>query len=216
MEIKYWADIACPYCYVGITRLAKALNELKIADQTSLQFMSFQLDPTLPMTTKLTMPDYYAKSHKISKDQALAQLHKIDQFAATASLTIKMENAIPVNTLAAHRLIKYVETLNDQRLLNQTINQLYQLYFVANKSIANNDILTSSMTKLGLDASEVTEILNSNKYEDKVRKDERQAFMIGMPSAPLFVINNKYSITGAQPYEVFVESLKKINQGRTN
>ncbi|MRN07720.1 DsbA family oxidoreductase [Lactobacillus sp. 0.1XD8-4] len=210
MEIKYWADIACPYCYVGIIRLRKALNELKLADKTPLQFMSFQLDPTLPTVTKLTMVDYYAKNHKLTKDQALVQLQKIDYFAATADLTIKMENAIPVNTLAAHRLIKYVETLNDQSLLMQTINQLYQLYFVANDPIANYDVLTSAMTKIGFDATKITSILNSNKYEDKVRKDERQAFMIGMPSAPLFVINNKYSITGAQPYEVFVEALKKV------
>ena len=42
MEIQYWADIACPYCYMGITQLQRALKELKIADQTPLKFMSFQ------------------------------------------------------------------------------------------------------------------------------------------------------------------------------
>ena len=106
MEIQYWADIACPYCYMGITQLQRALKELKIADQTPLKFMSFQLDPTLPTTTDLSMTEYYAKTHQLTKQEAVTQIHKIDQLAADIDLPIKMENAIPVNTLAAHRLIK--------------------------------------------------------------------------------------------------------------
>lgn len=208
MEIQYWADIACPYCYMGITQLQRALKELKIADQTPLKFMSFQLDPTLPTTTDLSMTEYYAKTHQLTKQEAVTQIHKIDQLAADIDLPIKMENAIPVNTLAAHRLIKYIESLNDQALLNKAVKRLYQLYF--NESIADYEALTVAMNEIGLPVADVKKVLESNQYEDEVRKNERRAFMIGMPSAPLFVINNKYSINGAQPYEVFLEALKKV------
>ena len=121
-----------------------------------------------------------------------------------------MEAAIPVNTLAAHRLIKYVESLNNQALLNKTVKRLYQVYFNDNKSIADNKVLTNAMSAIGLPTDDVKSVLESGKFETEVRKNERRAFMIGMPSAPLFVINNKYSITGAQPYEVFLEALKKV------
>ena len=210
MEIQYWADIACPYCYMGITQLQRALKELKIADQTPLKFMSFQLDPTLPTTTDLSMTEYYAKIHQLTKQEAVTQIHKIDQLAADIDLPIKMENAIPVNTLAAHRLIKYIESLNDQALLNKAVKRLYQLYFNDNESIADYEALTVAMNEIGLPVADVKKVLESNQYEDEVRKNERRAFMIGMPSAPLFVINNKYSINGAQPYEVFLEALKKV------
>ena len=66
------------------------------------------------------------------------------------------------------------------------------------------------MNEIVLPVADVKKVLESNQYKDEVRKNERRAFMIGMPSAPLFVINNKYSITGAQPYEVFLEALKKV------
>ena len=72
------------------------------------------------------------------------------------------------------------------------------------------EALTGAMNEIGLPIADVKKVLESNQYEDEVRKNERRAFMIGMPSAPLFVINNKYSITGAQPYEVFLEALKKV------
>ena len=210
MEIQYWADIACPYCYMGITQLQRALKELKIADQTPLKFMSFQLDPTLPTTTDLSMTEYYAKTHQLTKQEAITQIQKIDQLAADIDLPIKMENAIPVNTLAAHRLIKYIESLNDQALLNKAVKRLYQLYFNDNESIADYEALTVAMDEIGLPVADVKKVLESNQYEDEVRKNERRAFMIGMPSAPLFVINNKYSITGAHPYGVFLEALKKV------
>ena len=197
MEIQYWADIACPYCYMGITQLQRALKELKIADQTPLKFMSFQLDPTLPTTTDLSMTEYYAKAHQLTKQEALTQIQKIDQLAADIDLPIKMENAIPVNTLAAHRLIKYIESLNDQALLNKAVKRLYQLYFNDNESITDYEALTVAMNEIRLPVADVKKVLESNQYEDEVRKNERRAFMIGMPSAPLFVINNKYSITGA-------------------
>ena len=175
MEIQYWADIACPYCYMGITQLQRALKKLKIAEQTPLKFMSFQLDPTLPTTTDLSMTEYYAKTHQLTKQEAATQIQKIDQLAADIDLPIKMENAIPVN-----------------------------------ESIADYEALTGAMNEIGLPVADVKKVLESNQYEDEVRKNERRAFMIGMPSAPLFVINNKYSITGAQPYEVFLKALKKV------
>ncbi|MCC4323635.1 DsbA family protein [Limosilactobacillus reuteri] len=182
MEIQYWADIACPYCYMGITQLQRALKELKIADQTPLKFMSFQLDPTLPTTTDLSMTEYYAKTHQLTKQEAATQIQKIDQLAADIDLPI----------------------------LNKAVKRLYQLYFNDNESIADYEALTVAMNEIGLPVANVKKVLESNQYEDEVRKNERRAFMIGMPSAPLFVINNKYSITGAQPYEVFLEALKKV------
>ena len=148
MESQYWADIACPYCYMGITQLQRALKELKIADQTPLKFMSFQLDPTLPTITDLSMTEYYAKTHQLTKQEAATQIQKIDQLAADIDLPIKMENAIPVNTLAAHRLIKYIESLNDQALLNKAVKRLYQLYFNDNESITDYEALTVAMNEI--------------------------------------------------------------------
>ncbi|OYS90447.1 DsbA family oxidoreductase, partial [Limosilactobacillus reuteri] len=210
MEIQYWADIACPYCYMGITQLQRALKELKIADQTPLKFMSFQLDPTLPTTTDLSMTEYYAKTHQLTKQEAATQIQKIDQLAADIDLPIKMENAIPVNTLAAHRLIKYIESLNDQALLNKAVKRLYQLYFNDNESITDYEALTVAMNEIRLPVASVKKVLESNHYEDEVRKNTRRAFILGMPSAPLFVIINKYSIPVALHYEVILDDLNTV------
>ena len=53
-------------------------------------------------------------------------------------------------------------------------------------------------------------MLDSDKYHDDVISDEVEAQQSGIHAAPFFVINNKYAISGAQPYEVFVKALKQV------
>ena len=38
-----------------------------------------------------------------------------------------------------------------------------------------------------------------------------EAVQLGVQGVPFFVINDKYAINGAQPYEVIVNALKKIS-----
>ena len=50
MEIKYWSDIACPFCYIGSNNMKKALKDLDLQDKVPLKFLSYQLDPNAPTT----------------------------------------------------------------------------------------------------------------------------------------------------------------------
>ena len=45
MVIDIWSDMVCPFCYIGKRRLEKALSLFDGADEVSLRFRSFQLDP---------------------------------------------------------------------------------------------------------------------------------------------------------------------------
>lgn len=40
--------------------------------------------------------------------------------------------------------------------------------------------------------------------------DEAEAHQSGIQGVPFFVINNKYGISGAQPYELFIKALKQV------
>ncbi len=62
----------------------------------------------------------------------------------------------------------------------------------------------------GLSKEEIREVLSSEKFADKVREEEMEARQIGVQGVPFFVINRKYAISGAQPVEVFVQSIQKV------
>ncbi|MFB9768740.1 DsbA family oxidoreductase [Lactiplantibacillus modestisalitolerans] len=210
MEIKYWSDIACPFCYIGSTRMKRALKELGLAATTPLEFKAFQLDPTLPTTTKADMVTNFSTGHGMSRDQARAQMNQIAAMGAEDGLKVDLINAVPTNTLDAHRVIKFAATKHDADLTERVINALYQVYFSQGESIADHAVLTAAAVKSGLDATEVQAVLASNQFEQAVRTDEAEAQQLGIHGAPFFVINNHYGISGAQPYDTMVDALKQI------
>ena len=109
MEIMYWSDIACPFCYIGVTRLKRALTQLGLADTTPLDFKAYQLDPTLKATSDVKMAEHFAQAHGMTAKQASQRLAQIELAAAPDGLDLDYANAIPVNTMTAHRLIKYAK-----------------------------------------------------------------------------------------------------------
>ena len=62
----------------------------------------------------------------------------------------------------------------------------------------------------GLDTEELREVLNSNRYHDDVVMDEREAAYHGVHAVPFFVINGKYSISGAPDTEGLRQALLKL------
>lgn len=215
MEIMYWSDIACPFCYIGSNRMKKAMKEVGIYDDTKLEFKSFQLDPGAPKETDEKFIVHMSGGDKSREQQAQMQMDYIGQMAKQEGLAFDIENAKFTNTMDAHRLIKFAETKGDRDLVERVITRFYKVFFGDADNIADHNVLVNAAVEAGLNKLEVEEVLNSNKYEDVVRRDEIEAYQSGVQAAPFFVINHKYAISGAQPYEVFVNALKKVQAEET-
>src|SRR5699024_10964209 len=64
--------------------------------------------------------------------------------------------------------------------------------------------------EVGLDAQEVLFVLqDEKKYANTVKRDQMIAQQMGVRGVPFFVLNEKYSISGAQPSQTFLGSLEK-------
>lgn len=210
MEIKYWSDIACPFCYIGSNRMKRAMKELGIYNTTELEFKSFELDPTTPKETTEGYINHFTQGNKSMEDQAKQQMAYIEKMAHDDGLSMDINSVIPTNTVDAHRLIKLANSKHDPVLTENLIRRFYQVYFNDGHSIADHNVLVNAATEVGLYKDEVEVILNSDKYFQEVKADEIEAMQSGIHAAPFFVINNKYSINGAQPYEVFINALKQV------
>ncbi|GEO68188.1 DsbA family oxidoreductase [Levilactobacillus acidifarinae] len=210
MEIEYWSDIACPFCYIGSTRMKRALRELGLAATTLLKLKAFQLDPMLPTTTQQTMVENFAHGHGMTTAQAEQQIQQISQMGASDGLNVDLQHAIPTNTLDAHRLIKLAATFNNAKLVERVIDALYQVYFSQHLSIADLDVLRATAIQAGLPADQVQATLETNRFAQAVRDDEHEAHQLGIQGAPFFVINHHYGLSGAQPYATMVAALKQI------
>lgn len=211
MEIKYWSDIACPFCYIGSTRMKRAMKEIGIYDNTKLELKSFELNPMeVKHAHQGDYINHFTGGNPALADRAKQQMAYISQMAAGEGLEFHLNKVVPTNTKDAHRLIKLAESKKDPALTERVINRFYKVYFTDGKSIADKTVLINAAVEAGLDRNEVSEFLKTDKYAKEVMLDEVEAHQVGIQGAPFFVINNKYAISGAQSYEVFLETLKKV------
>lgn len=209
MKIEVWSDYVCPFCYIGKRRLEIALNKFEHKDEVEVVFKSFELDPSAKKKYEENIHEIIAKKYGISVEQAKASNNQIVEQAKAIDLNYNFDNLIPTNTFDAHRLSHYAKT---EGKMNKISERLLKAYFVDSLNISDHKVLANLAGEVGLNSEEALKILESDKYGDEVRKDEESASKLRISGVPYFVFNNKYSVSGAQPPELFLELLEKVKK----
>ena len=207
MKVEVWSDIMCPFCYIGKRHFEQALLQFGAAGAITLEWKSFQLDPTLPKHAAYQDTYQYLSARKgIDPAQAKEMTTNIIEAGNAAGLTFRFDRAIVANTFDAHRLLHFAKT---HQLGNALKEQLFRAHFSDGKNIADADILTTLAGEVGLDAKAAQQVIQSNQYADAVADDIREARQIGIQGVPFFIFNRKYAVSGAQPATVFLQTLEK-------
>ena len=84
---------------------------------------------------------------------------------------------------------------------------MYSAYFEQSKPLFSHEDILAITDELGLDHASVIAVLVSDNYRDLVLQDQDVARQLGANGVPFFVIDMKYGISGAQPQEVFSQTL---------
>ena len=65
---------------------------------------------------------------------------------------------------------------------------------------------------VGLNRAEFVTALDDPQYDELVQMDIDQAREYGLNSVPALVFDNKYLISGAQPYAVLVQATEQVQK----
>lgn len=206
LKIQIWSDVMCPFCYIGKRKLEEALSQFENKDSVAIEWKSFQLDPSFTATPNESIIDHLAEKYQKNTDWAKTMVQNMTQNAKASGLDFHFEKAILANSLHAHRLLHLAKK---HHLSNQLEEVLFKAYLTDGKNV--NDLVTLKELGLevGLEAEAIEEVLHSNMYADAVQEDQEEAQAIGVSGVPFFVIDNKYTVSGAQPSEVFLKTLEK-------
>jgi predicted DsbA family dithiol-disulfide isomerase len=170
-------------------------------------YRCFELDPKAERDIKENIYEKLAQKYGMSVAQAKANTENVVRMAKEVGLDYQMETQILTNTFDAHRLTMYAKT---QGLMKEMTERILRAYFTESKHIGDHETLLELAMEVGLNKEAVEKMLASDEMADAVRGDEQTAGQYGITAVPFFLINKKYALTGAQPTEVFVQSLKKI------
>lgn len=207
MKIEVWSDFVCPFCYMGKRILEKALSQFAHRDQVEVVFKSFELNPNEKNNPNRSVNEVLAEKYGMSIEEAQRMNEQVAGRAKTFGLTYNIQGMKQCNTFDAHRLFKLAETKGKGVEMTE---RLFKAYFTDGLFLGGKDVLISLAKEVGLDEKEAQDVLATDTYAKEVRSDESEARSIGVQGVPFFVVNQKYAISGAQPLELFIDTLNKV------
>ncbi|WP_366923374.1 DsbA family protein [Metallumcola ferriviriculae] len=87
---------------------------------------------------------------------------------------------------------------------------LFQAYFKERKNIGDREVLLQLAEKAGFLREEVQKAWQNPIFEERLKQFSADASKKGATGVPTFVINDRYRIVGAQPYEEFQKIFNNI------
>ena len=209
INLTIWSDFACPYCYIGETRLQQAIEELGLQNDVEVNFRAFELDPTAPKEVTTTTPERFAKKYGLSVEDAKKQIEHISQLGREAGLDFRYMTTQYSNTRDAHRLMKLAENSYDAATVGRLNEALFAAYFTENLVLSDHKVLLEKGVAAGMDEADVKRVLDTHEFDDDVRLDEREAMMRGVRGVPYVIFNGSFAVPGALTVEGFKSALQR-------
>ena len=206
MDVEIWSDIACPWCYVGKRRFEAALAQFEHADEVSVTWRSFELDPTAPHERKGDLAARLAEKYGMTLEQARASQRELTQVAAAEGLDFRFDIARSGLTFDGHRVIHLAAEHGCQDAMKE---RLLRAYFGEGELIGDSETLVRLATEVGLPEAEVRATVTGDRYADAVREDEQDAQRLGISAVPTFVVDRALGASGAHPPEQLLDLLRQ-------
>jgi predicted DsbA family dithiol-disulfide isomerase len=87
---------------------------------------------------------------------------------------------------------------------------MFRAYWQRANNIGDIDVLAEIAHSIGLERAAFLAALNDEAYEAQVEADIEQAYQYGLTGVPASIFNNRYLVSGAQPYEVLKQVVEKV------
>jgi predicted DsbA family dithiol-disulfide isomerase len=146
------------------------------------------------------LPDY------VRQKRALGSEQRLQEIANSYGMKFRSTERI-YNTRLAHEATEYAR---ERGKGNEYHKVIFRKVYAEGQDPSQWDVLRAAADEVGLDADEMQREVESEKYTAHVADQVRWAYQIGVTGVPTYVINNRYAIVGAQPYEVFKDALAQI------
>lgn len=206
-KIDIISDPICPWCYIGKTRLDRAL-EANPNHDFEIEWHPYQLNPTMP-EEGMNRREYLET--KFGGQQGAIKVYgQIDQTARDMGLKLNFAGIKRTpNTIDAHRLILWAGIEGCQ---NAVVDRMFKAYFKEGRDISEHSVLLRIASAAGMDGDATKRLLESDANKDDIRTRDAKSRESGVQGVPCFIIDNHYVVSGAQPVEMWEQVIKEITE----
>jgi predicted DsbA family dithiol-disulfide isomerase len=207
VRIDVWSDIVCPFCHLGRRHLDLALERFEHAGEVGVVWHSFQLDPDAPAVDRRPMVEVVAAKYGTSAEAMTEQMRRMERDAAAVGLEFRWEHLVGGNTYDAHRLLHFSRSVGRER---EVTDRVMRAWYTEGAAVGDAETLARLGAEAGLAADDVRGLLASDDFGIDVRTDLALASQIGVTAVPMFVLDQKYGVSGAQPVDVLLGAIRQV------
>jgi predicted DsbA family dithiol-disulfide isomerase len=215
VKIEMVADVVCPYCYIGYKHLQDAVQmarEQELPIDVQVSYSPFILRRQMP---KEGVEKLSVFKQKFGGDEAQARrmFDGIKASAAEAGLCMNLEGQRAGNSEDAHRLLLWGRTLGKEMELFESMVKAYNC---EQGWLGDHEVLTRCAVSSGLPEDGAKEVLADPAFsrgdlEAGLQRSER----LGVSGVPFFILDDRETVGGAIPAELFLKYFESLAGGRT-
>ncbi|WP_456309065.1 DsbA family oxidoreductase [Serratia proteamaculans] len=206
ITLDIWSDLVCPWCWIAKKRFEKGLAAFEHRDRVVIRHHAFRISgdrPALPFREALYKKFGGQHGAELMMNQvATAGKSEGLQYNFDTMLFGDTEDALTL--LAAARQAGMGDAVAERLFLAGTTE---------GRSIFDPSELIKLAEEAGMKADDARRALNNESFRASVAEDEAHARSIGVSGVPLFLLfllNEKYAISGAQSAENFLSALRQV------
>lgn len=201
LSIEIVLDLVCPWCYLGVRRLLRVLQERPDVS-ADLHWRPFLLNPEIA-PGGIPRQDWLTR--KFGGEERARRLHgTITELGEAEGINFRFDlmRRIP-SSLDGHRLLRWAATsAGPSASVEHLVERLFQAYFTLGHDIGQHAILASIAAADGFDHAEVLRFLATPAETEWVHLENLRAHRLGINGVPCFLVDGQHAIAGAQEAEV--------------
>lgn len=205
-RIDFVSDVTCPWCAIGVTALERALERVGDAVEVEVHFQPFELNPDMA-PEGLALTTYLANKFGLQPAQIEAAHAMLEERGRAVGFTFGRRSKV-WNTFDAHRLLYWADAEGPAGSQRQLKLGLMRAYHGEGRNPGALEVLLELAGEAGLDVVRARAVLESSDFSAQVREAERVWNQSGIHAVPTMIIDQTYTLQGAQPVEVIEKVLR--------
>jgi predicted DsbA family dithiol-disulfide isomerase len=205
-SVEVWSDVVCPWCYVGLKRLSRAIEHF--GKPVEVVWHSFEVDPGHhnERLSRDSGVQRLARSLPMGADGSIEDaIKRAEKSGEREGLSLRLSEAKTVSSFDAHRLIHFAHEFG---LRDEFAERVFRAHFSEGIDCGDPEQLIRIAGEVGLPQETALRVLASRRYADRVRDDQAAAHDLGVRGVPFYVIG-RYLLSGAQATSVLVQVLRR-------
>ncbi len=176
------------------------VERLKTEYDATVEWKPFFLHPEMPPDGMVLSPTFRTR---------MAGTHeRLKLMAHAAGMEMVFSERLP-NSRRALEATEYARAQGKDLEFHRVV---FRKFYGEGQDISQWEVLRAAAQEVGLDADAMQRETESGKFTASFDAQIEEAYSLGIEGVPTYILNDKYAIVGAQPYEVFKRAIARLEE----